>query len=1709
MAKSFRKITTWLLGVLTCVALVLGFISTRPEVKASAETTVTFSSVVNDTMHETYGLPIRFNTSVLAWDTYHNWVNADAWKSISDYTAINGKTVTEINAATSSTQKITLMMQPAGNFSFLRLYVPTTVMAKEDLRSVEILDGWSFNNGKDTYTAPSVEYSFYANQWIQQVKGVELATEVTKIITYANRTDGGTNENFVLFQLSNNDYAGLNTKAITSVSSLYGYIDIDGKVLEAKPNEPYFNVWGVNNTLAFRAPGLTAAQLSEVEYITIKAGAKFPSYATQNGGEVTYYVTQKDVTFIHDVPKDTWTRVVNPTETHTVTFMVDGATYTTQTVNDGGKATAPTVPTKAADENYTYTFKQWTLNGTAYNFSTAVTSDITLVAEFTATEKTTDVDISNEISFAHQDRVYEGTETYILKTNNNYWTKNPKGGCLNEHDPQNAGGGQEQMKYIYLNGVSLYDINKNDNGSYGSKQANIVSGGIYAPILVTMGSDQGKYSYIQMHVPTGYPNEGATANENHQSFELKAGFSVTENGTTYIVTKDFKWVNINGTWVDEEKTFSADEIEFSNPRIEGNARELYRVDIISDKFNITCNDYDFMYDAYTEYRKYIFINGVSVYDINMNIDDSDYVYSTYPMIDTDEELFSHPVFIETHKGSGDTKKITLWMHKDYLESLKGDVTISIGAGYSGFTTDKMVLTEDAEYSMTATVYVDNGTKVVEKTVLKGSKITLDTPKKAATETETYVFEAWYIKGTNTVFTKDTVITADIEVVAKYTVLTMRLIETSIDSANYYISGTDNNDRWLYFTLTEHDYPDTIREYNFKVDTIKELGLFDKITLKGKISLGSKIVEEATLAEIGAKNGYGEAVYMNLWGNVGSIAFRALGVSSITSVVVEEGARFPSYQYHKGESTEETYYMLHRTTELLNNSKEGLTGTLLESESAYVDIRMATGAAVRISSKDETSGIRFEAKIAMNTIPMLKELIDMGRYEDIKLGVVIVPTDYLMGGQFTMEWLEKNGYDYINLVYSLSEFYDVQGNLCFPKDDGEYYSFFGTIGALKKTNYDRDFSGIAYVLFDKEIDNDTDDEYIYAKYDSANKRSASYVANAALNDRETSKVGEYKYYISENNNYSRYKESENEFVKRYIVWTETSAVNVETFSGIQKGKSATITPITQKLAGPYVELVYSTDINVWGEFTYTDGSKTAKEDFYLQAGTTNHKQFLDVFRVNGVGYGMDTSNLSMVSIKFTNAELEAKAGTIKILGLYSEDRKIDTKNQEIYLTVPQKNGGEITVGAHLGLGGALTYLAKSGIYEGVVDQTEVGFLDQLGGYKTKYKYNTGRVVLKTDKSFDDNHAISKTGTEAAYYGHATSSKAADGAVNLINNYDAGRQIQQSWYAAVGGDTLGNGNGSNGYTRAFCKTESPEGKYWPYNPVQAGDVVSNPGQIIDYDINLDDGYIYVKARAMDWAKGRNKNDVLAGTIDGGVTTKSYMENYYRLSDDGTLTVNNAFIDWNGFTDMELCGWASTELPAVYPVQTLNYYVTNTNGDGTWTDVLEYNNGLAGWTGDNAFHQFANPKNGPTMVEHWFAWANGGDGNAFGMGVYIPNIDRLTSGRSVTSTALGEDGNRNAVSTNILKQKGLMSNMQEIKYTYQSAYVGNTSYTAPGIDFRMEAYKPIEYSYVICLGTVNDIRATFKEIEDNGTVTNAGGKYQKVGLDAWARADKIWTW
>ena len=81
--------------------------------------------------------------------------------------------------------------------------------------------------------------------------------------------------------------------------------------------------------------------------------------------------------------------------TYTVLFDSDGgSSVVSQTVSYGGKATVPSEPTRSG-----YTFVQWTLDGTAYDFDTVLTQSITLVASWRADTPVDPGDTYHAVSF--------------------------------------------------------------------------------------------------------------------------------------------------------------------------------------------------------------------------------------------------------------------------------------------------------------------------------------------------------------------------------------------------------------------------------------------------------------------------------------------------------------------------------------------------------------------------------------------------------------------------------------------------------------------------------------------------------------------------------------------------------------------------------------------------------------------------------------------------------------------------------------------------------------------------------------------------------------------------------------------------------------------------------------------------------------------------------------------------------------------------------------------------------------------------------------------------------------------------------------------------------------------------------------------------------------------------------------------------------------
>lgn len=257
---------------------------------------------------------------------------------------------------------------------------------------------------------------------------------------------------------------------------------------------------------------------------------------------------------------------------------------------------------------------------------------------------------------------------------------------------------------------------------------------------------------------------------------------------------------------------------------------------------------------------------------------------------------------------------------------------------------------------------------------------------------------------------------------------------------------------------------------------------------------------------------------------------------------------------------------------------------------------------------------------------------------------------------------------------------------------------------------------------------------------------------------------------------------------------------------------------------------------------------------------------------------------------------------------------------------------------------------------------------------------------------------------------------EGLKNLINQYDTGRLIQQSYY----------GTGECPENPDFRFGEFM-GHKWCYNPVQGGDRGNQRSRLIDYEKT--EGRIYVKSQPKDWGKV-------------GWDTPSYMENVYNLTDD-ILRVDNRFVDFSCWVH----GCNTQELPAFYTVSYLRRF-TWYDGIDSWEDrpltVRDDLNfwGLPEYSDSCTFHIRKSAK------ETWCAWVSPEDD--YGIGLYVPNIDVLKAGKfSYDGSKRPEDG--------------------------------STNYVAPLARVRIVPMKPIEYSYLVTTGSVDEIRAKFKANKD----------------------------
>ena len=531
------------------------------------------------------------------------------------------------------------------------------------------------------------------------------------------------------------------------------------------------------------------------------------------------------------------------------------------------------------------------------------------------------------------------------------------------------------------------------------------------------------------------------------------------------------------------------------------------------------------------------------------------------------------------------------------------------------------------------------------------------------------------------------------------------------------------------------------------------------------------------------------------------------------------------------------------------------------------------------------------------------------------------------------------------------------------------------------------------------------------------------------------------------------DSSSEFIPEVIEYEKVKGVMNEGFF-LDSGEERTFHINYELNDKNYLRIDVLTDVNLYGTFEYRNldnFDEKGTETFYVPASEEKqeYKHFLDAYRPEynyhdgcsankGVhkyyGIPMQTKmaegafkkELSSITIK----NVSEIGGSIELTGLYVSDRQLP--KQEVHLRKDY-----LEIGVDLMGGGTFTYL------------------ERLNYQTSKATYNIDEIL--TDEG-------------DAYIGVDAASLISDGGqlgsedhhVNLINYYDAGRQIQQSFYANIGGSNEAT-EGENGYTRKMCYTATSEGYYWPYNPVQGGDVHCNISQIIDYQMTADS--FYIKAKPLDWA-------------DNNYVTDSYMENWYTIN-DGIILVKNRFIDFHGYTDMDKCNNVQLELPATYISHPLHTLVTY-QGETPWTNDqagLIYSPNLGSWSPSADI-----VRNHP---EDWFAWVND---DKFGVGMYIPDISYYASGRVNASTNISTNINMDAYSSPMGDPDRLMYNKKECTYPYQSCYTRNTCYTAPEIQTRMIDYLAFEYSYALCVDYLPVMRNSFRNLYRSNAIDNS---------------------
>ncbi len=214
-------------------------------------------------------------------------------------------------------------------------------------------------------------------------------------------------------------------------------------------------------------------------------------------------------------------------------------------------------------------------------------------------------------------------------------------------------------------------------------------------------------------------------------------------------------------------------------------------------------------------------------------------------------------------------------------------------------------------------------------------------------------------------------------------------------------------------------------------------------------------------------------------------------------------------------------------------------------------------------------------------------------------------------------------------------------------------------------------------------------------------------------------------------------------------------------------------------------------------------------------------------------------------------------------------------------------------------------------------------------------------------------------------------------------------------------------------------------WRYNPVQGGNQFNDASKIVD--LKVTDNSIYVKCRPLDWAKEKE------------FITPSYMEARYTI-ENGSVHAKCRFVDFSGYPEAE----SSQEIPAFYCIEPLNNFVYY-DGDKPWTNEgLQSEPDLIFWP-DAGYPKFYSKEN-------WAAFT-GEFEDSFGIGIFVPDEEEFLAGvyeREKTDEETPSEDDP-------------------------------TSYIAVTKTRMFRSFEPFEYEYFLATGNSEEIRASFKAINE----------------------------